>query len=243
MIILHKLFRVNIQNVMKRFLIGILLMITLSGCYTTTYFVECTHKIDEGYSNPKTNNQIIGETSFTDEYLTIMPISIDPIINLNIWNNYTSSIRILWDEAAYIDITGNAYRVIHNGIKFTDKEKAQVASTIPTDAKIEDCIIPVESIKYIGGTWTITPFKSYKFDNLAEAEDAVYILKDNPSLIGCTLLLPIMVDDRKIEYTLHFNGDKYSISSKEEYDKDTTEGLYGMVSAISLVLLFVFAGL
>lgn len=228
---------------MRKSLIGILLMITLSGCYSTTYFVDSTHKFDGGYSNPKTNDATINAVSYSDEYITIIPKSIDPKIELTLFNNHTSSIRILWDESAYIDISGNAHRVIHTGVKFTDKEKAQVASIVPAGAKIEDVAVPVECIEYINGAWIIIPFEYNKFYNLSDAEDKVCAYKNDPSLSGCTLVLPIMVEDKKIEYTLRFNGDKFSISSKEEFDAEATAEAYIVTLLSSLILPFVIAGL
>lgn len=228
---------------MKKILIGIMLMFTLSSCYTTKYIVEGAHKLDGVYSNPQACSTNTNGNAYEDTYVTIIPESIDPKINLTIWNKYTSSIRVLWDEAAYIDVTGNTHRVIHTGVKFTDKEKAQVASVIPAGAKLEDVAVPVECIELIGGTWTIIPFESYKFDSLTEAENLVSILEKDPNLCGCTLLLPILVDDKKIEYTLRFNGDKYSISSKEEYDEEATLTAYIITLLGSTILPLIIAGI
>ena len=231
---------------MRKILISILLMVTLSGCYTTTYVVESTHKLDRAYSNPKTNNEVINEVSYTDEYLTTIPKSVDPKIDLTIFNNHTSSIRILWDESAYIDATGNAHRVIHTGVKFIEKEKAQVASVIPVSAKLEDEIAPVECIKFIEGneytksSWTIIPFEEYKFYTLSGAENLISAFQNDPNLSGCTLMLVVMVDDKKIEYTLRFNGETFSISSKQQLDYEATLAACTITILASSILPLLF---
>lgn len=219
---------------MKRFLIGILLMITLSGCYTTTYFVECTHKIDEGYSNPRTDNEVVTELSYSDEYLTIIPYSENPRIELVLINNHTSSIHILWDEAAYTDVRGIAHRVIHNNTKFIDREKAQVASVIPAGAKIEDVIVPTECIAMIDGEWEIIPFESDEFLSLEDAEAELYAYQNNPGLSKCSLLLPIEIEGKKIEYTLNFTGEDFSINSIMYLDKESTNAAIAAITSLGI---------
>lgn len=219
---------------MKRFLIGILLMITLSGCYTTTYFVECTHKIDEGYSNPQTDNEVVTELSYSDEYLTIIPYSEYPRIELVLINNHTSSIHILWDEAAYTDVRGKAHRIIHNNTKFIDREKAQVASVIPAGAKIEDVIVPTECIAMIDGEWEIIPFESDEFLSLEDAEAELYAYQNNPGLSKCSLLLPIEIEGKKIEYTLNFTGEDFSINSIMYLDEESTNAAIAAITSIGI---------
>jgi hypothetical protein len=209
-------------------------MITLSGCYTTTYFVECIHKIDEGYSNPRTDNEVVTELSYSDEYLTIIPYSEYPRIELVLINNHTSSIHILWDEAAYTDVRGKAHRIIHNNTKFIDREKAQVASVIPAGAKIEDVIVPTECIAMIDGEWEIIPFESDEFLSLEDAEAELYAYQNNPGLSKCSLLLPIEIEGKKIEYTLNFTGKNFSINSIMDLDKESTNAAIAAITSIGI---------
>jgi hypothetical protein len=209
-------------------------MITLSGCYTTTYFVECIHKIDEGYSNPRTDNEVVTELSYSDEYLTIIPYSENPRIELVLINNHTSSIHILWDEAAYTDVRGKAHRIIHNNTKFIDREKAQVASVIPAGAKIEDVIVPTECIAMIDGEWEIIPFESDEFLSLEDAEAELYAYQNNPGLSKCSLLLPIEIEGKKIEYTLNFTGKNFSINSIMYLDEESTNAAIAAITSIGI---------
>ena len=219
---------------MKRFLIGIIMIVTLSGCYTTTYFVDSIHKIDKGYSNPQTNNEVVTELSYSDEYITILPYSEYPRIELVLINNHTSSMRVLWDEAAYTDVRGTAHQVIHNNTKFIDREKAQVASVIPAGAKIEDVIVPTECIAMIDGEWEIIPFESDEFLSLEDAEAELYAYQNNPGLSKCSLLLPIEIEGKKLEYTLNFTGEDFSINSIMDLDEESTSAAIAAITSIGI---------
>lgn len=213
------------------------MIVTLSGCYTTTYFVDSIHKIDKGYSNPQTNNEVVTELSYSDEYITILPYSEYPRIELVLINNHTSSMRVLWDEAAYIDVRGTAHRVIHNNTKFINKEKAQVASVIPAGAKIEDVVAPIECIELIDGEWTIIPLKPDGYTSLKDAEAELSTYQDNPGLSKCTLLLPVEIGDKRIEYTLNFTGEDFSINSIMDMDEEETSVVSGIIAIAALLLI------
>ena len=210
------------------------MIVTLSGCYTTTYFVDSIHKIDKGYSNPQTNNEVVTELSYSDEYITILPYSEYPRIELVLINNHTSSMRVLWDEAAYTDVRGTAHQVIHNNTKFIDREKAQVASVIPAGAKIEDVIVPTECIAMIDGEWEIIPFESDEFLSLEDAEAELYAYQNNPGLSKCSLLLPIEIEGKKLEYTLNFTGEDFSINSIMDLDEESTSAAIAAITSIGI---------
>lgn len=236
-VLFHKLFRINIQNIMKRFLIGILLMITLSGCYTTTFFLDSPQHLYEGSSNAKTNNESLTLTSYSDEYITIYPYSDDPQIYFTLVNNHSSSIRIIWDDAVYIDYSGSAHHIIHKDVKFINKGDSQVASIVPKNAKIEEVITPIECVNLTDGQWTITPFESNIYKTKWEAEAAINTYIANPFLRKdrCTLVLPIEIDGKIIEYTLKFIGDEYRIKATSEYDQYLTESIIGIISVTALL--------
>lgn len=235
------MFRINIQNIMKRFLIGILLMITLSGCYTTTFFLDSPQHLYEGSSNAKTNNESLTLTSYSDEYITIYPYSDDPQIYFTLVNNHSSSIRIIWDDAVYIDYSGSAHHIIHKDVKLINKGDSQVASIVPKNAKIEEVITPIGCVDLKDGQWIITPFESNIYKTKWEAEAAINTYIAHPFLRKdrCTLVLPIEIDGKIIEYTLKFIGDEYRIKATSEYDEYLTEGIIGIISGAAL-LTFAF---
>ena len=78
---------------------------------------------------------------------------------LQIKNESGNSVKVLWDDGALIDQDNVAHRIIHAGIKITDKEKAQVPSVIPDDSSIEDTIYASDYLKWNAakGDWDYLP--------------------------------------------------------------------------------------
>lgn len=207
---------------MKKHLLIILTAMTLSSCYTTSYFVEGNYPLKSTVANHEMNNVTSNDGMYSDEFVTIMANISDPKIDLAIANNHRSSIRVLWDNAAFIDMNGSAHRVIHMGVKLVDKEKAQVPSVIPVGSNISDVVCPVDCIERINGTWEFSLFGSASFGSKDSAKQLVAKYTSNPQLTETKLLLPIEVDDKKIEYTLSFIGNKFQIKKAEVQDVGKT---------------------
>lgn len=233
---------------MKKVLLIILAMTTLSSCYTTTYFIDGKYKLKEANANHNSLG-VHSNNTYSDEYVTLCPSASvsGSQIDLTIINNHSSSIRILWDDAAFIDNEGSSHRIIHMGIKLIDKEKAQVPSVIPAGARLEDTIAPVDGLTLIDGNWSIALPNYNKFDNINAAENILQLYKTNPYYTETRLLLPIEVDGKKIEYTLTFVGSEFNIQSLVEYDTEkATNALYissGVVLVVSTLLPLIAVGL
>ncbi len=67
---------------------------------------------------------------------------------LNVENNTNSSIKVHWDESAFINTNNETLRIIHKGTKFSNKEKEQVPSIIIKGSKLSDVIIPADYANY-----------------------------------------------------------------------------------------------
>ena len=70
-------------------------------------------------------------------------------------NNSNDPIKIDWNLVSFV--WGTSHGVIHKGVKFADKEKTKPPSLIPPSAKIEDMILPVENVEFVGGDWLTRP--------------------------------------------------------------------------------------
>ena len=63
-------------------------------------------------------------------------------------NISNSTIKVVWDEAAYIDYNGETSKIMHKGIKYSEREASQPASVIIKGAKLEDVAIPTKNVSY-----------------------------------------------------------------------------------------------
>ena len=76
---------------------------------------------------------------------------IDSRIHFILKNKTEHSIKIVWDEAAFIDIDGQSDRVVHTGVKYADRNASQPPSVIPGQRSLTDFVVPAKSIYYREG--------------------------------------------------------------------------------------------
>jgi len=67
-------------------------------------------------------------------------------------NKSDYSIKIIWDDAAYVNTKGASGRVIHSGIKFPTRNYPQPHTVVAKKTHLDDFLIPVENIylRYLG---------------------------------------------------------------------------------------------
>ena len=120
---------------------------------------------------------------------------------LQIKNESGNSVKVLWDDGALIDQDNVAHRIIHAGIKITDKEKAQVPSVIPDDSSIEDTIYASDYLKWNAakGDWDYLPIVWDKTFTNQEAA-ASYIENMSPVKV----MIPIEKNGVLTEYMITF---------------------------------------
>jgi hypothetical protein len=66
-------------------------------------------------------------------------------------NDSESPLEIVWDETSIINITREAERVFHVGVKYSEREKSQPNTVIPPMARIEDEITPAQNASFVEG--------------------------------------------------------------------------------------------
>jgi hypothetical protein len=73
-----------------------------------------------------------------------------------ILNKTDQAIKIDWNQVSYIDETGKANGVSHQGVKYLDAANVKPPSIIPPGARYEDTIVPAGNIQYADG-WRVSP--------------------------------------------------------------------------------------
>ena len=150
------------------------------------------------------DNNISSYLIYKDELLNIA-WSIDRNkINFTLKNNASGSIKILWDDMAFVGINGESKRIIHKGIKYSEKEKEQAPSIVARNTELHDLIIPADNIYYKKSweKWSAHPFVD---DFLYSPEDEVSQRPDGQKI---QVLLPIIVNEKRYEYQFVFEIEK-----------------------------------
>ena len=135
-----------------------------------------------------------GETKYNyeDNYISITIFCTSEKFNFTLKNKSDNSIKIIWDDAAFVDYSGNTSRIMHSGIKYSQKEASQPASTIIKGASLDDIACPTANVYYseILKRWAIkSMYPKYATYGANEVR----------------LMLPIKIKDVVNEYIFVFN--------------------------------------
>lgn len=133
------------------------------------------------------------EYHYEDELINIKWVVKNVGWQMELTNKGERSIKIPWDEAAYVNAQGLSMRVIHASVRFEDKEKVQAPSVVARNAKIIDFLTPADNI--IPENRNYNTWKTY------------HLFYNKQRNVGdhVALLLPILMGDERIEYVFHFD--------------------------------------
>ena len=174
----------------------------LKGSYKTALLkVEKPEKATNRYGNTKIiQDNGIDKYSYNDSIIDIVIFGTSEQFNFMLKNVSDHSLKIIWNEAAFVGLDGLSSKIMHVGTKFSEREGDQPATTIIKGAKIEDLATPTSNVYYddgikigystIGNGWK-------KHSMLPEK----YIGKEAGEI---RLMLPIQIRDVINEYTFIF---------------------------------------
>ncbi len=132
-------------------------------------------------------------------------------------NKTSSPIKIIWDDAAYIDENGVSHRIIHSGIKYSEKDKPQLPTKIAPNGKIEDAIIPTNLVYFEEGYYGENDFKAgrwiekplFEYCRIGGNEDsAIRLLQSNVDKTF-QILLPLNIEKIVYDYVFTFRVKDY----------------------------------
>lgn len=150
----------------------------------------------------KIEKEGVQQYAFEDEMITsfwiVNPAGISFILN----NKTAHSIKIIWDEGAFLDENGGSHRIVHSGIKYTDKEKPQAPSVVVRKGILKDTIYPSDYISWSGSEWEERAI--FKHSQKGGIPEPFFLqAKEN---IGKTVqvLLPLQIEGVVNEYIFIF---------------------------------------
>ena len=133
----------------------------LTGCATyRAYYdiglkqVERPAQAKERYGEQtitKVEEEGIYKYFFEDEMVKIVWIPTAYQVSFVLTNKTNHSIKIVWDEAAFVDVAGVSHRVMHSGVKYIDRNNPQPPTVVVRKGTITDLVIPTDNIYYVSG--------------------------------------------------------------------------------------------
>ena len=165
-----------------------------SGFYHSTLVkVEKPENSFERYGNVKTiDDKGVTKYTFEDDYISIIIFAGDSHLNFKLDNKTMNSMKIVWDDAVFVDNNGSSSKIMHSGIKYNEKENPQVATTIIGGASLEDTVCPTSIVRYDSDQkeWII---------------DKLYPKSISKGVKQFRLMLPIQIKDVVNEYVFIFD--------------------------------------
>ncbi|WP_029275195.1 hypothetical protein [Pedobacter borealis] len=146
----------------------------------------------DSLTNPKNNHFV-----YADNNIEINWYNSTSQFNFEIRNKLNETIKIIWDDASYIDTDGSSKKVFHAGVKYIDRNNAQPPTTIIKDSKLSDLITPTENVYFSSGSyggWRELPLFDYS------RKDVVHKYNNKHARI----LLPISIGGNVQEYIFTF---------------------------------------
>jgi len=148
---------------------------------------------------------------FEDEMIRILwrpsPVEMSFLLE----NKTDYSIRIIWNEAAYVSEKGESYRIIHAGVKYVDRDRPQVPSVIKEKGMLKDFVYPADYVSYTRDEWVERPLyvgwvEKPLLPYTQKGGDSQALLNSAQGYLGKTLqvLLPIQFENVTYNYVFTF---------------------------------------
>lgn len=143
---------------------------------------------------------------YEDDYIDIVWVVGDKKFLFELTNKSGHTLKINWDDISYVNCSNSTGRVMHSGVKYSERNNSQPASMVPKGASLTDVLIPTDNVYYSNfykdwdQKYLIPCVYKSKADRLAGA----------PAYIGktMTILMPIMIENVQNDYTFTFSIDK-----------------------------------
>lgn len=130
--------------------------------------------------------------SYIDNLMDIVIFLDNTKFNFVIKNISDNTIKVVWNEAVYVGFNGVTSRIMHSGVKYSEKNNEQPSSIIIKGATLSDIAVPVSNVRYS--------------DILKEwIEESIFPSKPNKEPGQLKIMLPIQIKDVINEYIFTFN--------------------------------------
>lgn len=149
----------------------------------------------------------VSKYRYEDDYINIVWYVDSKQFNFTLNNKSGHSLKINWDDISFVDTKGQVGRVMHSGVKYSERNNSQPATTVPKGASISDILLPTENVYFVSGQyggWR----ENYLLPCVYQTPEAFNA--GASSLVGktMTIMMPIMIENVQNDYTFTFNIDK-----------------------------------
>lgn len=122
----------------------------LSGSYHTSLVkVEKPSNPSVQYGNTTTvEDEGVKKFGYEDNFISIIILGTSKEFSFTLKNLSENTLKLIWNDAVFVDYTGRTSRVMHSGIKYSEREASQPASTIIRGASLDEIACPTSNVFY-----------------------------------------------------------------------------------------------
>lgn len=166
-------------------------------------------KISEEATDRSNKTFLMYKYEYTDKYIGITWYYNTTRLEFELKNFSEHTIKINWDDISYMDYSGNVSRIMHKGVKYSEREQPQGSISIPKGGRISDIIVPVNNVYfdkgvsgYIPAQWKQVAIIPCYYNNKKTMENDIA----NKVWIGRNIkvLFPIEIEGVKNDYSFEF---------------------------------------
>lgn len=226
----------------------VLTSLSLQSCYTTSYGViydiglssvesPADAKVQFGDTkvvNYLDNKDNISKYRYEDDFVDMIWYVTNERFMFDLKNKTKYPIKINWDDVTYVDAYGEAKRVIHQGVKYANRNETQAITTIPRGAKVSDFLVPTDNIVYSSNIgWYETNIIPVSFRERNKAEQSLDIYKGKK----LSIMMPLQIENVQNDYMFEFEiGNDANVKEHKEYDAVNTTYSITLLSALVTIL-------
>jgi hypothetical protein len=157
---------------------------------------------------------ISGTRKYANDIIEIMWDISNTKLGFILKNKSKENIKVIWDEALFIDTDNSSNRIIHSGVKYADKENAQVPTVITSGSYIDDLVIPTKNIYYESFYNTFSFSVGWREKTYLPMYDKNKnrLIKAGTNYVGQTfkIILPIQVSNTTYNHEFLFSIDNFN---------------------------------
>ncbi len=196
----------------KLLLLVVLISMTLIGCFSPAQIQQSLFNT-YGYVY-EYQHKLIGKNTIGNEYKDDnISVEFDfgkTELDFVVKNLTSNPIKIIWDEVSFIQY-GEGKRIMHKGVKYTERSNPQVPTIIPMGTSYSDMIVPIDNVSFDNGYY-VNEFAhkdaSWETRSLWIPNDfnKVSVREHLMQLKGWkySLLMPMEINGVKKNYTFEF---------------------------------------
>ena len=197
------------QFSVSMFIVGMLVL--LASCYTISpkakYSIRLAEVERPADAKTRYGEQLIETRTaegdslkywFEDSLVSILWYPTNQRVYFLLENKASHSIKIIWDESAFLMPTGDSRRIVHSGVKYSEVTASQPPSVIPKGGMFQDFVVTSDQDYYSAYGWTEKPIHP------DEPEMAV---KQDLRGKSFSILLPLQIEGVTNEYLFSFSID------------------------------------